>query len=124
MSSSEIATERQSDSRKSELSEPLDRLLEEALALCGTVDPALRAVLAGVLEGRPKSAVNIVAATGRDPTEALLTSFHMFAYACAEARHVGRETVDVHRLEMCAGCLEDRLKLAPPAGIDDSPRYS
>jgi hypothetical protein len=102
----------------------LDRLLDEALALCGTVDPDLQAVLASVLEGRHRASVKFAATSGDDPTATLLTSFHMFTYACAEARSLGRETVDVRRLEMCTDCLVNRLKLAAPDGIGASPAYS
>jgi len=102
----------------------LDRLLEEAMALCGTVDPDLHAVLASVLDGRHHACVKIAATSGEDPTDALLMGFHIFTYACAEARSIGRATIDLRRLEMCADYLADRLKLAPVPAGDGAPRYS
>jgi hypothetical protein len=108
--------------RDVETSGSLDRLLEEAMALCGTVDPDLHALLASVLEGRHHACVKIAATSGADPTEALLMAFHMFTYACDEARSIGRATIDLRRLEMCADYLADRLKLTSAVGIDDSPR--
>jgi hypothetical protein len=110
--------------RDTETRGSLDRLLEEALALSGTVDPDLQTVLASVLEGRHKASVKIAAISGDDPTATLLTIFHIFTYACAEARSLGCETIDVRRLEMCTDCLVDRLKLATPDGIEGSPPYS
>jgi hypothetical protein len=110
--------------RDIEPAELLDRLLEEALALCGTVDPDLQATLGCVLAGRNKVSVKIGARSGDDLTATLLTSFHMLTYAWAEARSTGREAIDMRRLEMCVDCLADRLKLAAPDGVDVSPRYS
>jgi hypothetical protein len=120
MSSKAILIGGQRDRRTRETPAWFDRLIDDAMILCGTTDPALEALLASVLERRQRPAAGNSPPLGQDPTEILLTVFHMFIYACAEARTLGRPLIDVRRLEMCIGCLADRLDLAPLVGSNSS----